>query len=485
MVDTQYISCFNIGGLNLYENPIYPSIEEQQASSDGQLIRSVNFISYPLGAKMKRPGYTTFLGTADGASVNTLFSWLPDNSNSSFLYRFSGSQLWYYDASVGTATNWAVCGNGTFAGGSHVGYTTVNNTLIIGDGVGSTRHTTNGTAFTNTTDAPAGEFWEQYQTRAFSAGTTGTVNFSVGADATNWQTSGTSDSSNWLAMGAGKPTKLFKLGDRLHLAKSSGNIYRYDGYSVVDIATGVGPTSPYSFGTIENYALYLNRTGVYLMDSNQPKLISNPIRSLIYNEAETGIAGTTFNSAQGIAYKYDYHLAVGSVRDDFTNEPLNNGILNYNVNKNEWLTHQFNDNPTTFGTYLDNVGSQHLLFGNSSGQVFKYGLAATSDNGVAVSATMELLFTANVPHLSKDWRWFWGFFNPGCEAQIQIAFSDTFIRGAKNWIDIGDASSGVVQFHFPAGARSKLLYLRIKDASKTARMIFYGANLAYKLVDPG
>ena len=50
---------------------------------------------------------------------------------------------------------------------------------------------------------------------------------------------------------------------------------------------------------------------------------------------------------------------------------------------------------------------------------------------------MDMIFNFNVPQFDKDWRWFWGFFNPGCEVQVQVAFGDTFVRGSKQWVDLG------------------------------------------------
>ena|SRR5258708_3694421 len=94
-----------------------------------------------------------------------------------------------------------------------------------------------------------------------------------------------------------------------------------------------------------------------------------------------------------------------------------------------------------------------------------------------------MVFTANAPYFDKEWRYFFGFFNPGCEAQIQVAISNTFTKGKKNWLDLGDATSGVVVYRFPQGARSKILYFRVKEASKTGRMDFYGATIGYKVLD--
>ena len=46
---------FSLGGLNLKVSPLL--------QNPGELTRSVNVDSYPIGGKRKRAGYTTYLGT--------------------------------------------------------------------------------------------------------------------------------------------------------------------------------------------------------------------------------------------------------------------------------------------------------------------------------------------------------------------------------------------------------------------------------------
>jgi hypothetical protein len=488
MQEPQYVSNFNIGGINTYVNPLLHGYMDAQMQTDGQLIRCVNMDSYPAGGKIKRPGYTSFLDS-QGASIKNLWSWTKDDGTSTFVYEFSGSVLKYYDAGVGTATSWTTCGNGTFTG-AHIGNAVLGNTMICGDGVGSTRHTTDGTSFTNTTLAPPGEFFEQYLNRIYIGGTSSTLFYSSAGDATNWNTSGTSDSSSLAIPDAGRISRLMKLNNRLLINKNSGKIFRWDNYTLYDMATNEGAISPYSYGAFEGNGFWLHNFGIFTSQVDMPQLISLPVQREIFNENSTGIAGSIFKTAPGIVHRHDYFLGVGSVQDDLTMEPLNNGIIKYNVQKNEFLNYQFNDNPTAFGTYVDNSGNRQMVFGDATGQVYLYGGTAVSDNNNAINAVIDLVFTANTPQFDKDWRWMFAFFNPGCEAIISVAFSDTFIRGKKNWVDIGQASNGIVQFRFPRNlkgisSRSKFLWVRIRESSRTARFSFYGLTLSYDPVDPG
>ncbi len=316
-------------GLNLYTNPL------MDTSTDGQIIRAVNVDSSPYGAKNKRGGYGTFVGGSLGTSpVISLFDWRQDGASQPFIYGLSGSLLQY---STGGTAPWATCGNGTLTAGSHVGYAILNNTLTISQNGGTTRYSTDGTSFTDTSLAPAGEHLQQYQNRIYITGTSSSLFYSVTNDPTNWQTAGTSDSSDITIPGAGLPNKLFKLADRLFISKEGRNIFRWDGFSLVDTSSNMGLSSPYSYGSVENNGFWLNEKGVFTSNGVSPQLISNPIYRYFNNNNGSQIAGTSFGSAPATIHYYDYLCAVGSMTDDFTNETVPNGIIKYNFQKNEFL----------------------------------------------------------------------------------------------------------------------------------------------------
>ncbi len=480
------IRSFDVGGINTYSNPLIPATNDYTAVSgltqvnqgvqqDGVLLRAVNVDSYPLGGKQKRPGYAVFgtTGTADGVAPTKLFNWIKDDGTTSYVYRSSGSSLYYYDAGAGTG-DWTLCGNGTISAGGTINHAILGNTLIISDANGTTRHTTNGTSFTDTPLAPPMTSLVQYQNRIYGAGTSSNLFYSTSNDATNWNTSGTSDSSSIAIPDEGRLLRVMKLNNTLVIGKTSGKEFAWDGYNLLDLATNLGPTSAQSFATVEDHGFHLNRLGVFTSTAGNNQLISNAIQREIYNDAGLGIAGTIFNPAPGVVHRYDYFLSVGSVQDDLTNEPLNNAILKYNYQKNEWLNYQFNDNPTAYVSFKDNTGNQQLLFSNSGGQVFQFGGTATSDNGTPIASVMDMLYHFNYPYVDKEFRYIWLFFNPGCQAKVQVAITDTFIKGAKKWVDIGDVSSGIKMFRFPNNSKGKLLWLRITESSGDARFDYYG-----------
>lgn len=457
----------NLSGLNIYVNPLL--------QNQGDLIRAVNVVSDPYGAKTKRPGYVTFLGTADGSAVKDLWSWTKEDG-SMYVYRASGTQV--FSSLEGTGA-WTATGNGSIAGTAHVGHAVLGNTMMIGDGVNPTRHTTNGTSFSDTTLAPVSSSFVQYQSRIYAAGTSSTLFKSTTNDATNWNTTGTSDSSSLTIPGEGRIRMIYKLADRVHAAKTSGLIYQHDGISLVDTATELGPSSPYSFDKTEDTGFWLNRLGIFSSNGGRPQLLSNDIQKQIYNDAGNGIAGTTFNTAPGGVHRYDYFLSAGTVTDDFTDAQVSNAILKYDFQKNEFLNFTFANFPTAYHSFKDTNGVQQLIFGDSGGQVYKYGGTAITDNGTTVESTMEYVLHMGNPEEEKEFRYFWAFFNPGASAKIQIAIEDTYIKGEKSWIDLGDARRGVVEYRFPSDVAGRLLFVKVYENSRNARYTFYGFAVDY------
>lgn len=453
----------SLGGLDLYTNPIN--------RAPGSLIKAVNITSGFIGSKKKRPGYDTFLTAVDGSAVNSLFSFYKNDGTSFWLYRASGDKL--YSSQQGTGA-WTVTGNGTISAGAQVGAAVLDNTMIIGDGVTATRHTTDGTSFTDTVIAPIAHSFEQYQNRIYAAGTASDLFYSTSGDATNWSTGGTSDSSSIKIPGAGKILKVLKNNDRLVATKVGGAMFRWDGYSLLDMATELGPSSESSPDQVEGYFFWLNRLGVFGYGGDKPELISNPIQRQIYNSAQSGISGNVFTTAPGGVHRYDYFVGVGNLTDDYTKETISNCIIKYDFNKNEFLNWSLYNNPTAFHSYKDNSGDEQFIFGDSTGQVYQMNTTSTTDNGAAIEAQMMFSVDAGVLELDKQWNWLWLFFNPGCQATVQIACTDSLSPQDARWVDVGDVSEGIIRYKFPSGSRSKILFIRIHESSKDTPFVFYG-----------
>jgi len=454
--------CLNLGSLNLKISPFL--------HKDGDLIRCINLEKDAIGALKKRPGYVTYLGTANGSTPLDLFTWQKDDGTTFFNYRNSGGLLYYSTQGTGA---WTTCGNGTVSAGKHIGHAVLENTLIVGQAGGTTRHTTSGTSFTDTSSAPAEEFFASKFNRIWNGGTASNLFYSTAGTASDW----TSDSSSIKIPGAGKINQIFVANDKITVCKNSGMMFTYDDYNLRQVPTDMGLSSPYSLKQREDYWFSLNRLGFFGYNGDRPKILSNPIEKQIYNDANTGIAGTAFDSAPGGIYKYDYYCAVGTVTDDFTNETVANCIEKYDYQLDEWSNYSFANFPTAFNTYKDANGDEKFIFGASGGQCYTFGGTAISDNGSSIEAIAEGILHFGIPETDKYYRELWAFASPGCQATLQIAISDSFDRRSLKWQSIGGLQTGCAHYGFSPESRGKLLFWRISEMSKDSRFQFYGFSI--------
>jgi hypothetical protein len=455
----------SIEGLNL----------RQSLLGHSQLIRAVNVTTGQIGAKEKRPGYGTYLGTPDTDTVNTLFSWHRNNGTQFWNYRASGSSLYYSTQGTGA---WTICGNGTINEGAHVGHAVLNDVMIIGDGVGSTRHSSDGTSFTNTTLAPIAGYFEEYQGRIWAFGTASNLFYSTVGTASDW----TTDSSSILIPNAGKGNGLFKSGDRLFATKNSGLMFRWDGYSLVDIASKQGYSSPYSVGEIEGYRIGITRNGFYGNGGGNPEYLSGAVEKQIFNNSGSAIAGTSFDSAPGVVHRFDYLCAIGTTTDDLTYETVNDCIMKYDVPLNEWVNWRFANYPTAFHSFKDENRNEQLIFGDANGQCYMLDGTALTDNGNAIDTFMEG-FIHGGTNRQKKWNWIIGVFNPVSRAKVQIALSDNLEHRRLKWMDLGDSVNGVVEYHFPPGSRARYCFWKVYESSMDTRFALNGWEYDADIID--
>ncbi len=452
----------NLGSLNL---KVSPFLQES-----GDLIRCVNVEKDQVGAFKKRPGYVTYLGTANGSAALDLFSWTKDDGTTLFTYRNSGGLLYY--STQGTV-EWTKCGNGTIGAGKHVGHAVLEGTLIIGYNGGTPRYTSNGTSFTTIAAGAREEFFVSKYNRIWNGGSASNMFWSTQGTVSDW----TSDSSSVKIPGAGKISPIWTCNDRITIAKNSGIMFTYDDYYLRQIPTNQGPSSPYSLAEVEDYWFYLNRRGFFGFNGNRPELLSNAVEKQIYNDAGNGISGTSFDSAPGVVHRYDYFCAVGTVKDDLTDNEVPDCIMKYDYQLDEWTNYQFADFPSALHSYKDEDGNEQLIFSSGAdedGQCYTFGGTATSDRGVSIASEIEGVLHFGNPEQDKTFKRIWAIASPGCNAKVSVAISDSFNKNSKKWMSIGDLKMGIKKKVFPPESRGKLLYWKLSEYSSDSRFNFYG-----------
>jgi hypothetical protein len=197
----------------------------------------------------------------------------------------------------------------------------------------------------------------------------------------------------------------------------------------------------------------------------------------------SAVAGTTFNNAPGVTHRYKYLCTVGTTTDDLTNETISDCVSVYDYQNNIWGDYTYANKPTSYLSFKDGNGDQQLIFGAANGQCYQVAGTATSDNGAPIESVMEGVIHLGTPESDKEWKYLWAFFNPGCRANIQVSMGDTFTKGKKKWIDLGPAKDGVVEYRFPSGSMTKLLFWRVYEISTNAGYDFYGLSIEATVVD--
>ena len=184
---------------------------------------------------------------------------------------------------------------------------------------------------------------------------------------------------------------------------------------------------------------YINRYGNYGFGGANPELLSNAIQRQFYSNSGSAIVGTAYPFIPGACYRYDYFASVGDVTDDFTGRTINNNIINYNFQKNEYLNWSLADKPTASFPALDVNENYNFYFGDASGQCYQFDDSFT-DNGESIPTEMVFVYHFDSPQFQKAWRYWRGFFNPGCEANVQVATSDSYTYQTLKWKDLGDCT---------------------------------------------
>jgi len=469
-------SISDLNGINTYTNPFN--------TADGNIIHCVNLASNTNGSRIKRPGYDTFLGNPDNAKVNSLFSWLKNDGSTLYVYRASGSALYYSAQGTGA---WTVCGNGTIADGAHVTTAILDDNMIMGDGVGTTRYTTDGTSFTDIPLAPIGGHDPvEYQGRIYIQGTASHVFYSVVGTINDFDP--THDSSSLFIGGSGKLLTQYKASDRLIFCKSSGKQFRWDGDTLVDTATRLGPSSAFCVGEIEDYRFWANRIGVFISNADKPQLISNPVHRQ-FADLNTHFDSTdVFNNLVAGVHGYDFMIAIDAVTDDFTDIPLTSALLVYDYHHNEFINYVLPNFPTALHSFVDNGGTPSLIFGDEDGQVFRMNDALRIDQIYPIEASMVMILHGNLPHVRKDFGNIEFFASPGCQAKVQYAVEDVVqsgenkISGPRIWKDLCSLSKGYTLSRFPPETRGRLLYLKFYENSLKAPWEIFSIHYTWENV---
>jgi len=356
-----------------------------------------------------------------------------------------------------------------------VGHASLDRIMLFGDGVYPTK-SFDGYTFEDVDLAPKGRYFAEFQRSIYIAGSytsPNTVFASSSGEAKNWSTVAPNDSVSFDVPGRGVINGLFTSVDRLIITKTSGQMFKYDGYKLYEVTTDLAPTSPYSVDNTEDFWFWLNNLGVYVYNGNRPMINSNPVQDYFYNDSGDNLDSDVLTSAPGVCYRYKFMLPIGDVTDMYGNSTTD-AILVYDYPVDEWSVWKFADYPVSFVRHKDSNDIEQLYFADDSGQCYLFGNGETSDNGKPIETIMETFLHFGTPEQVKQAEYFWAFTNPGCEAKIQIATTDSFSNEEKKWEDITQVTGGVNKARLSERAQGRFLFVKVTDSSKDKPYTYYG-----------
>jgi hypothetical protein len=161
---------------------------------------------------------------------------------------------------------------------------------------------------------------------------------------------------------------------------------------------------------------------------------------------------------------------------------VNDAILKYDFQKNEYLLWSFAHNPSCFHSYRHTDGTDRLLFASGS-QIYQYSDSATSDDGQPIEASLDFIFHLDAPEVQKHWDGIGIMTNPGCQATAQVAFCDNLEDRSRKYRTLGSLSSGYSRFLFGKKDNeeiptSRFMFLRITEKSTDAPFTYYGCSIS-------
>ena len=441
---------------------------------DGDLLVCENLDNYPTGAKTKRSGYEKFLGTLP-STVSSLFVY-PNPSNSNITYYANSGSILYHSLQ-GTGA-WTISGSGTFSGQRPVGYGAMGTVLMAGDG-SVTRHSTNGTSFTDTTLAPAGNKFAEFRQRMFIADGTTLYASELGSP-TGWSLSTTNPSYSEPIDGYGVIGAIFSVNDEVVVTKTGGQITHFDGYRKYVSPSNDAPGFFNSVAKLDGVIFYVNPEGACGFATERQK-ISDAIQPLFYNNTGSYPSSEFLRSlAQGVAFNDNYYCYIGTTTSDIYPQTISNCIVKYDMPRNEWSWYKI---PTRiYSALYDYTEDGYGWMFGGNGQVYRFNPTVTSDDGQAISAQMIGFLHFKEPDRDKRINRIIATASPGCGATFQIAMTDTISLDSLQWIDIGDLYTGTRKFAPDVELRGRFMFYRLYESSTDKPFTFYGFTVDFDYV---
>jgi hypothetical protein len=137
------------------------------------------------------------------------------------------------------------------------------------------------------------------------------------------------------------------------------------------------------------------------------------------------------------------------------------------------------------------------MFGDDEGWVYTFDEDVYSDNlynydPIPIDCLLEGFIHASKPEANKIWKKVTAFANPGCQATLMLAASDTFINPydvenntqsnmqVLDYRAVGSLTNGILEYR--GDLRGNFLYYKVIESSTGTPFTFYGFNIEYDFI---
>jgi len=462
---------------------------------DYKLRLAVNVVSdFNIGSKKKRPGYAAFGTNTTSKKVTGMHFWqkLSAGTTKKIVFKRSGTII--EKRELGTDADWVSVSTG-WTDGTRTSFATFQGKIYASDGTDfkSSADGTTWAAVSNTSPQtrPLCKFLTAFKGRLYAAGSTADItpnggtaqvtgsgvsslyysklNDGSGWDYTSYLTDPTSPQYSYIDPdNNGYISGLAKILDRVIIFKNSA-VYKWDGSTLTDL-NYVPTTSNWAVIPLKDHLLFPNYDGIWDYAGTTPDIVSIPLGDIY-----SAITGADLNDMSGIVYKRHAYFSVGAITIE--GETWNNVVLDLDFDQSSWYFHTFAHKPTSWIIATDENNIQICLFGDSAGNVFKYG-SGTTDAGTPIQMVIQpKAIDGGTVEVNKKIDQLFVTADPIGEMKVVVSYD------GGDWKPLGQLRKRTTNLMLKSGAWNKTMRIRLIDNSPNVQPVL--KEISYDMSSSG
>lgn len=449
---------------------------------------------FNIGSKKKRPGYVAFGTNTTAKKIVGMHFWqrLVSGTTKKIVFKRSGTVIEKWE--LGVDTNWTSVDTG-WTDGARASFATFQSKVFCSDGI-RFRVSADGTTWSDVSNTspqtrPLCKYLAPFKGRLYAAGSTSDItpfgqssqvsgsgisslyysklNDGTGWDYTAFLTDPQSPQYEYIDPdNCGYIAGLNKILDRVIIFKNAA-VYKWDGSTLTDL-NFVPTTSNWAVIPLKDHLLFPNYDGIWDYAGTTPDIVSIPLGDIY-----SAISGADLNDMSAVTYKRHAYFSVGNITIE--NEVWNNVVLDLDFDQSAWYMHTFAHKPTSWVIATDENNVQICLFGDSNGNVFKYGVG-THDAGTPIQMVIQpKAIDGGAVEVNKKLEQIFVTADPIGETKVVISYD------GGDWQTLGQLRKHTTNLMVKSGAWNKNARIRFVDNSLDVQPVL--KEIAYDIRSSG